>query len=46
MINLFITSKKNQKNPPKNINEPKTKNQPEIIFAFSRTLKVKKKHLI
>ena len=38
MINLFITSKKK----PKNINEPETKNQPEIIFAFSRTLKVRK----
>jgi hypothetical protein len=34
--------KKNQKTPPKNINEPETKNQPEIIFAFSRTLKVRK----
>jgi hypothetical protein len=40
MINLFITSKKK----PKNINEPETKNQPEIIFAFSRTLKIRKTH--
>jgi len=38
MINIFMALKK----PSKNQNQPKFKNQTELIYVFSRTLKVKK----
>jgi hypothetical protein len=44
MINIFMTSKKQNKNYLKKQNQLKTKNQLELIFFFSRTLKVKKTH--